>query len=159
MVLRTLDPAWLREQYEDIHRSFADIAADLAIPPSDLARPARKLGLAIRHGVAAHKHILASHGGPPKRSPPPFGPSSPPAEPNNASNVSWRSPDTPTSTTPPNASALERASGTTLLETPPDSPAIRLTPAGEKLAQEVLPILAMLNRTGNGDSTLRFVPA
>jgi hypothetical protein len=29
--------------------------------------------------------------------------------------------------------------------------------AGEKLAREVLPILAMLNRTGSGDSTLRFV--
>jgi hypothetical protein len=52
------------EQYEDKHRSFADIAADLDIPPSDLARHARKLGLAIRHGVAAHKHILASHGRP-----------------------------------------------------------------------------------------------
>ncbi|MFE3783346.1 hypothetical protein ACFXPA_34815 [Amycolatopsis sp. NPDC059090] len=63
-VLRTLDPTWLREQYEDNHRSFADIAADLGIPPSDLARHARKLGLAIRHGVAAHKHILADHGGP-----------------------------------------------------------------------------------------------
>jgi hypothetical protein len=63
-VLRTLDPAWLRERYEDNHRSFADIAADLDIPLSDLARHARKLGLAIRHGVAAHNHILASYGAP-----------------------------------------------------------------------------------------------
>ncbi|MGH3627865.1 MAG: hypothetical protein ACRDRL_10560 [Sciscionella sp.] len=63
-LLRTLDPLWLREQYEDNCRSFAEIAADLGIPASDLARHARRLGLAIRHGVAAHKHILASYGGP-----------------------------------------------------------------------------------------------
>jgi hypothetical protein len=31
--------------------------------------------------------------------------------------------------------------------------------AGEKLAQEILPILAMLDRAGNGDGALKFVPA
>ncbi|WP_435070345.1 hypothetical protein [Amycolatopsis thermoflava] len=63
-VLRTLNLAWLREQYEDKRRTFPDIATDLGIPAPDLARHARKHGLAIRHGVAAHKRILADHGGP-----------------------------------------------------------------------------------------------
>jgi DNA-binding transcriptional LysR family regulator len=67
----------------------ADIAAELGVPPSDLARHARKLGLAIRHGVSAHKHTLADHGG------------------------------------------------------------IRLTSAGEKFAQDAVPVLAMLDQGDN----------
>lgn len=55
-VLVALDPVCLREQYEDRRRSFSDISAELDIPPSDVVRHARKLGLAIRHGVSAHKH-------------------------------------------------------------------------------------------------------
>ena len=42
---------------------------------------------------------------------------------------------------------LEKAVGATLLETTPDPGGIILTPAGEKFAQEVPPVLAMLDRT------------
>ena len=42
---------------------------------------------------------------------------------------------------------LEEAVGATLLETTPDPGGIILTPAGEKFAQEVPPVLAMLDRT------------
>ncbi|WP_344855741.1 hypothetical protein [Amycolatopsis ultiminotia] len=44
----------------------------------------------------------------PTHSPPPCGPYSPPAEPNNASNGSSQFPDIPTSVTPPNTSASEK---------------------------------------------------
>jgi transposase InsO family protein len=109
-VLRALDSAWLREQYEDNHRSFADIAADLGIPPSDLARHARQVGLAIRHGVAAHKHILANHGGPAAFSTTIWAAFATRGAEQRASHSFSRSPDTPTSTTPPNTSASERPS-------------------------------------------------
>jgi DNA-binding transcriptional LysR family regulator len=44
---------------------------------------------------------------------------------------------------------LEQAVGATLLETTPDHGGINLTPAGEKLANEVAPVLGMLARTGH----------
>ncbi len=49
-VLRTLDPAWLREQYEDNHRSFADIATDLGIRPLSARTQAR-----TRHPPRCHR--------------------------------------------------------------------------------------------------------
>lgn len=48
---------------------------------------------------------------------------------------------------------LEHAIGATLLETRPDSGGIRLTPTGENFAQDVVPILTMLDRSANSDST------
>jgi hypothetical protein len=42
---------------------------------------------------------------------------------------------------------LNQAVGATHLETTPDPGGIILTPAGEKFAQEVPPVLAMLDRT------------
>jgi DNA-binding MarR family transcriptional regulator len=154
-VLRALDPSWLREQYEDNHRSFVEIAADLDIPPSDLARHARKLGLAIRHGVSAHKHILASHGGVEAFSAAIWATFAA----RGAEQRVQRFLAIPGHTDLNQAAKhlgirkavlvqqveqLEHVVDAKLLETTRDSSVIRLTPAGEKFVQEVLPVLAML---------------
>ncbi|MGH3942115.1 MAG: LysR family transcriptional regulator, partial [Pseudonocardiaceae bacterium] len=155
-VLRALDSVWLREQYEDNHRSFADIAADLGIPPSDLARHARQVGLAIRHGVAAHKHILANHGGPAAFSSTIWAAFATrgaeqrvtrflaiPGHPDlnrAAKHLGVRK-----AVLTQQLDQLEHVVGATLLETQPDARGIKLTHAGEKFAQDATPVLAMLD--------------
>lgn len=158
-VLRTLDPAWLREQYEDLHRSFLEIAADLDIPASDLARHARKLGLATRHGVTAHPHILAEHGRPEEFSTTIWTvfatrgaeqrvkrflaiPGHPDLN-HAAKHLGIRK-----AALTRQIDHLEHAVGATLLQDTPALGGIRLTPTGEKFAQEVIPVLAMLDPKG-----------
>lgn len=159
-MLRTFDPNWLREQYEDNHRSFTDIATELDIPPSDLARYARKLGLTIRHGVAAHKQILASYGGPDAFSTTIWTVfASRGAEqrvkrflaiPGHLDlNQAAKRLGVRKAVLTCQVDHLERDVGVPLLETAPDPGGIRLTPAGEKFTQEVMPVLAMLDRAGD----------
>ncbi|NKQ57335.1 LysR family transcriptional regulator [Amycolatopsis sp. K13G38] len=156
-VLRTLNPAWLREQYEDKHRPFTDIAADLGIPPSDLARHARKLGIATRRGVAAHKHVLADHGGPdafPTTIWTLFNSRGAeqrirrflaiPGHPNlnhAAEHLGVRK-----ASLTLQVQQLERALGAILLEAACDSRGMALTPAGETFVQEILPVLDILDQ-------------
>lgn len=158
-VLRTLDPVWLRQQYEDNHRTFADIAADLGIPPSDLSRHARTLGLTARHGVPAHKHILADHGGPETFSTTIWTAFASRgakqrirrflAIPGHTDlNHAAKHLGARKATLAQQVDQLEHAAGATLLETAPDSHSMRLTPAGEEFTQEVRPVLAILDRTG-----------
>ncbi|SDM26310.1 regulatory helix-turn-helix protein, lysR family [Lentzea albidocapillata subsp. violacea] len=161
-VLRTVNPAWLREQYEDNHRSFADIAADLGIPAANLARHARELGLAIRHGVAAHKHILSAHGGPDafsvtiwtvfatrgaeQRVRRLLATAGHPNLDHAARHLGTRK-----AVLRHQIDQLEHAIGAALLETTPDSGGIRLTPAGANFAQDAVPVLTILDRSGNSD--------
>lgn len=156
-VLRALDPSWLREQYEDQYRSFTDIAADLGIPASDLARHARTLGLATRRGVAAHQHVLADHGGPeafPAYIWTLFAtrgaeqrlrrllaiPGHPDLN-HAAKHLGIRK-----ASLSHQIRQLEHAMGTTLLDAAPGSRRLTLTPAGEQLARDLLPVLALLDR-------------
>lgn len=156
-VLRALDPGWLREQYEDKHRPFTDIAADLGVPPSDLARHARTLGLATRRGVAAHQHVLADHGGPeafPAYIWALFGsrgaeqrlhrllaiPGHPDLN-HAAKHLGVRK-----ASLTLQVQQLERTIGTTLLDATPSSRKLTLTPAGEQLTRDLLPVLALLDR-------------
>lgn len=156
-VLRALSPAWLREQYEDNHRSFTDIAAELGIPPSDLARHARTLGLATRRGVAAHQHVLAGHGGPeafPAYIWTLFAshgaeqrvrrllaiPGHPDLN-HAAKHLGIRK-----ASLSHQIDQLEQAIGTTLLDTTVGSRGLTLTPTGEQLKHELLSVLAVLHR-------------
>ncbi|WP_177226598.1 TniQ family protein [Saccharopolyspora shandongensis] len=158
--LRGLDPAWLREQYEDNQRSFTDIATELGIPASDLARHARKLGLAIRRGVAAHQHVLADHGGPDAFSATIWTVFASrgaeqritrllaiPGHPD--LNRAARHLGIRKAILAAQVSHLERDVGVPLLETAPGPDGIRLTPVGEKFTQEALPVLAILDRAGD----------
>jgi hypothetical protein len=57
-----IDPHWLREQYQDRHRSLTDIAAETGIPIESLATTARKAGLRVRRGINGRAHPLAALG-------------------------------------------------------------------------------------------------
>ncbi|MGH3403326.1 MAG: LysR family transcriptional regulator, partial [Streptosporangiaceae bacterium] len=60
----TIDPHWLREQYQDHKRSLKDIAAETGIPVEALAAAARQAGIRVRHGISGRAHPLATFGGP-----------------------------------------------------------------------------------------------
>jgi hypothetical protein len=59
---RSIDPHWLREQYQERQRSLKDIAAETSIPVESLAAAARNAGIPVRHGMNGHAHPLASLG-------------------------------------------------------------------------------------------------
>ena len=60
----SIDPRWLREQYQARLRSLKDIAAETGIPVEILAAAARTAGIPVRHGVNGRAHPLASLGEP-----------------------------------------------------------------------------------------------
>jgi len=60
----SIDPHWLREQYQDRKRSLKDIAAETGTTVEDLAAAARKGGIRVRHGITGRAHPLAAFGGP-----------------------------------------------------------------------------------------------
>jgi len=59
---RSIDPDWLREQYQSRQRSLKDIAAETGNPVESLAAAARNAGIPVRHGMNGHAHPLASLG-------------------------------------------------------------------------------------------------
>jgi hypothetical protein len=60
----SIDPHWLREQYQERQRSLKDIAAETGVPVEALAAAARKAGIRVRHGITSRLHPLAALGGP-----------------------------------------------------------------------------------------------
>lgn len=60
----SIDPQWLREQYQDRQRSLKDIAAETGTPVEALAAAARKADIRVRHGINARAHPLTALGGP-----------------------------------------------------------------------------------------------
>jgi hypothetical protein len=110
-----------------------------------------------RRGVTAHQHILAGHGGPEAFSTTSWAvfasrgaaqriqrllaiPGHPDLN-QAAQHLSVRK-----AVLVRQVDQLEHTVGTTLLDTAPNSQGVRLTPAGEKFTQEVLPILATLDQ-------------
>lgn len=61
---RSIDPHWLREQYQARQRSLKDIAAETGIPVESLAATARNASIPVRHGMNGHAHPLACLGAP-----------------------------------------------------------------------------------------------
>ena len=48
----------------DKRRSLKDITAETGVPAADLAALARSAGIAVRHGINGHAHLLPALGGP-----------------------------------------------------------------------------------------------
>lgn len=154
-VLGSLDPQWLRHEYEHNQRTLQDIAADLGVRGDQLNAHARQHGLTFRRGVTSHRHLLADHGGP-----------------DAFSTLVWKAftghraeqrlrrfitiPGNHNireaakqlgirpSTLADQVKHLERALSAPLLNTTQDP--IGLTHAGERLTNEVQPILALLEQ-------------
>jgi hypothetical protein len=160
-VLSTLDPAWLREQYEARHRTFDEIAAELGIHSCELNAHARTLGITTRRGGASRRHILAGHGGPAAF------PSAvwaaftghradqhirrilaTPGHPNlsrAASALGARQ-----SSLTYQIRRVERAVGAEILRCDDNGGGITFTPAGEQFARDVRPVLDLLDHATTG---------
>jgi len=155
-ILATLDPAWLRHEYEHKHRALHAIAAELGIHGKDLSLYARGIGIHIRHG-ARDRHALGAHGGPD---------AFPPtiwaaftgfraeqrirrllAAPGHTSlNEAARALGTKQPNLIVQIRRLEHAVGAELLHHGPEHSPITLTAAGEQFARDVQPVLALLDR-------------
>jgi hypothetical protein len=157
IILRAIDPGWLRDEYETKHRTIKEIAASLASPASDLAHHARTLGITLRHGVTSRKYVLAG----PRRPhrvhhhrldgfrqpqsrtphPPSFG------HPGHANlNHAAKHVGARKATLARQVHQLEQAVGARLL-TPASGPlGITFTPAGEQFERQIRAILDLLDQ-------------
>lgn len=155
----SIDPQWLREQYQDRQRSLKDLAAETGTPVEALAAAARKAGIRVRHGITGRTHPLAALGGPGAFSPDVWNAFTRPG----AEQRIRRLLALPGQPGLPHAARqlgirhailasqvrqLEDAAGTTLLRTGPDG-TITLTVDGERFARDVAPVLDMLAATGH----------
>jgi hypothetical protein len=155
----SIDPHWLREQYQDHQRSLKDIAAETGTPVEALAAAARKGGIRVRHGITGRAHPLAAFGGPG-------------AFPTDVWNVfthpgaeqrirrllalpcqpglrhAARQLGIRHAILASQVRQLEDAAGTILLRSGPDG-TITLTIGGEQFARDVAPVLDMLAAAGH----------
>lgn len=101
---RSIDPHWLREQYQARQRSLKDIAAETGIPVESLAATARNARIPVRHGMNGHAHPspASAHPAPSRQ---PSGTPSPARTPNSASAGSSPSLGSQISTAQPVSSA------------------------------------------------------
>jgi hypothetical protein len=155
----SIDPQWLREQYDTSRRSLKDIAAETGISAADLAGYARNLGITIRRGVNGGHHILARFGGPGEFPPAVWAALAGPraeqrgrrflATPGHSSlNQAARHLGIRHALLTSQITQLEADVGTTLLQQTPGT-AMTLTRDGEQLAHDLRPVLDALERARN----------
>jgi TniQ len=155
----SIDPQWLREQYNTSRRSIKDIAAQAGVPADNLAAYALSLGITIRQGANAGSHALARFGGPSEFPPAVWAAfASPHAEqrirrflatPGHPDlNQAARHLGTRHALLTSQITQLETAACATLLQHTPGT-GITLTRDGEQLAHDVRPVLDMLEHARN----------
>ncbi|MGI8309066.1 LysR family transcriptional regulator [Saccharopolyspora hattusasensis] len=123
----------------------------------------------MRHGVAAHKHILAEHGGPDTFSSTLWAAFATrgaeqsirrvlavPGHPD--LNHAAHHLDIRKAVLTRHIDDLEQTVGATLLDKTPDPDGISLTAAGVAFRAEAVPVLAMLAGTGNGAAVMTTKP-
>jgi hypothetical protein len=150
----SIDPHWLREQYQARQRSLKAITAETGIPVQTLAAAARNAGIPVRHGINGHAHPLASLGAPGAFPPAVWNAFTRPhaeqrihrllAIPGQPSlHHAARQLGIRHAILASQIRQLEDATGTTLLHTSPDG-TITLTADGVQFAREVRPVLDSL---------------
>ncbi|WP_131784511.1 helix-turn-helix domain-containing protein [Protofrankia symbiont of Coriaria ruscifolia] len=154
-VLATLDPAWLRHEYEHKRRSLHDIAGELGIHGKDLSVHAHSIGIHTQRG-ARGRHVLGAHGGPDAFPPTVWAAFTGfQAEQRirrllaTSGHTSLNQAARALGTKQPSLTAqirrLEHAVGAELLHHGPEHSTITLTAAGEQFARDVQPALALLD--------------
>ncbi len=150
----SIEPHWLREQYQDRQRSLKDIAAETGTPVEALAAAARQAGIRVRHGINGRAHPLAAHGGPGAFPPDVWNAFARPGAEQRIRRLlalpgqpgtqhAARHLGVRNAILTGQVRQLETVVGTALLRTLPDG-RLALTPYGERFARDVTPVLKML---------------
>ena len=160
---RSIDPRWLRGQYQARQRSLKDIAAETGIPVESLAAAARNADIPVRHGMNGHAHPLASLGTPTTFPPAVWNAFTHPHAEQRIHRLlalpgqpglhrAARELGIRHAILASQIRQLEAVTGTTLLRTSPDG-TITLTADGEQFARDVRPVLESLAQSREQDAS------